>query len=282
MSGVLERMAKRARAALPTVEPRNTPLFAPAVPELGSDAVPSAGLGEIFAEVESSRSELDRSPRNRRRSSEENDEPATIRDEDSRPFVAPEPVQRTPSGQAGREQDSTQRQVSEPHRQRRPNSPPAANPLLASEGKIPSVQLRPSVENNASDLGVEGLFEAEKSLLQASVKAVANDTREEKPLAPAPISRVVQKEVEGGDELSITARSDAVRPRQPQERRIGTRDSAPVAAPDSPAEQRTEIHISIGNIELRAPRVESRPQPVPFRPRVTLSDFLGRKPEAEA
>jgi hypothetical protein len=45
-----------------------------------------------------------------------------------------------------------------------------------------------------------------------------------------------------------------------------------------PAEQRTEIHISIGSIELRAPRTETRPKPAPFRPRVTLDEFLRRKP----
>jgi hypothetical protein len=45
-----------------------------------------------------------------------------------------------------------------------------------------------------------------------------------------------------------------------------------------PAEQQTEIHISIGSIELRAPRTETRPKPAPFRPRVTLDEFLRRKP----
>jgi hypothetical protein len=50
----------------------------------------------------------------------------------------------------------------------------------------------------------------------------------------------------------------------------------------APVEQRTEIQISIGSIELRAPRVEARPQSQPFRPRVTLNEFLSRKPEAGA
>jgi hypothetical protein len=45
------------------------------------------------------------------------------------------------------------------------------------------------------------------------------------------------------------------------------------------AEEKTEIHISIGSIELRAPRAEPRPQAVPFRPRVTLDDFLRRGQE---
>jgi hypothetical protein len=49
--------------------------------------------------------------------------------------------------------------------------------------------------------------------------------------------------------------------------------------PAQPAEEKTEIHISIGSIELRAPHVEPRPQAAPFRPRVTLDDFLRRGQE---
>jgi hypothetical protein len=45
-----------------------------------------------------------------------------------------------------------------------------------------------------------------------------------------------------------------------------------------PAEQRTEIHISIGSIELRAPRTEARPKSAPFRPRISLDEFLRCKP----
>lgn len=49
----------------------------------------------------------------------------------------------------------------------------------------------------------------------------------------------------------------------------------------APAEERTEIHISIGSIELRAPRTEAGPKPVPFKPRVTLDTFLRGKPGAQ-
>lgn len=46
-------------------------------------------------------------------------------------------------------------------------------------------------------------------------------------------------------------------------------------------EEKTEIHISIGNIELRSARAETRPQLAPFRPRVTLDEFLRRGSEAQ-
>ena len=42
--------------------------------------------------------------------------------------------------------------------------------------------------------------------------------------------------------------------------------------------EHTEIYISIGSIELHAPRMEAKA--APFRPRVTLDEFLKRKPGA--
>jgi hypothetical protein len=39
--------------------------------------------------------------------------------------------------------------------------------------------------------------------------------------------------------------------------------------------EHTEIHITIGSVELRAPRAEAKA--AAFRPRVTLNDFLNRK-----
>jgi hypothetical protein len=47
-----------------------------------------------------------------------------------------------------------------------------------------------------------------------------------------------------------------------------------------PVEQKPEIHISIGNIELHAAPPEARPErPAAFVPRVSLQEFLSRKPE---
>jgi len=54
----------------------------------------------------------------------------------------------------------------------------------------------------------------------------------------------------------------------------------PAAAPVIETGEHTEIHISIGSIELRAPRTEEKASP--FRPRVTLAEFLRRRPGAES
>lgn len=54
----------------------------------------------------------------------------------------------------------------------------------------------------------------------------------------------------------------------------------PAAAPVIETGEHTEIHITIGSIELRAPRTEVKAPP--FRPSVTLDEFLKRRPGAES
>jgi hypothetical protein len=62
-----------------------------------------------------------------------------------------------------------------------------------------------------------------------------------------------------------------IQPLQPRRMHV-MRDEAA-----EPEEQKTEINISIGSIELRAAPAEPRPAPpAPFRPRVSLQDFLNR------
>jgi hypothetical protein len=283
MSGVLERMAKRARGALPMVEPRSLPLFAPSAAGLGRREIPAAGIQEVFAEVESSQSDVDSSPRKRRGAPIEEDEPGTVLDENSKALSSREPVRRTTARESGRGENSEQ-QAGEP-RPRRPESQQATNSSqLESGGKVVPTQQQLSAENNRSGMGVAEPQEAQKFSAQAApVKAVISEAQEEKLFTSKLVERTVEKE-ESSDEIATPARSGAgaARRRQQQELRGAARNDAPAATSASPTEQRTEIHISIGSIELRAPRVEARPQAVPFRPRVTLDDFLGRKPEAGA
>jgi hypothetical protein len=55
------------------------------------------------------------------------------------------------------------------------------------------------------------------------------------------------------------------------------RNEAGDAASAVEAAEHTEIHITIGSVELRAPRVAPAPPKAPaFRPRVTLDEFLKR------
>ncbi|MGB7548980.1 MAG: hypothetical protein WBM14_14630 [Terracidiphilus sp.] len=69
-------------------------------------------------------------------------------------------------------------------------------------------------------------------------------------------------------------------PRSPSQGMVHGAQSASSAS--SPlmeaAGDHTEIHITIGSIELRAPRTEAKAPA--FRPRVTLDEFLNRRPGA--
>jgi hypothetical protein len=76
---------------------------------------------------------------------------------------------------------------------------------------------------------------------------------------------------------------ESVPTRAKVEKRAETQDASavrneagdPAAAMDSA--EHTEIHITIGSVELRAPRVVPAPPKAPaFRPRVTLDEFLKR------
>jgi hypothetical protein len=109
--------------------------------------------------------------------------------------------------------------------------------------------------------------------------ANAEPTREpressESASALVPKSAPSRPEIAGNSDSPKSIRSLAPPPLQ-----IDRRTTLREPRPEPLAEERTEIHISIGSIELRAPHVESRPQAAPFRPRVTLDDFLRRGQE---
>ena len=55
-----------------------------------------------------------------------------------------------------------------------------------------------------------------------------------------------------------------------------------VTPPLESTTEHTEIHVTIGSIELRAPRSEAPRPSTPFKPRVTLDDYLRDKPGANS
>jgi len=94
-------------------------------------------------------------------------------------------------------------------------------------------------------------------------------------------SRLQTERDPAGEGTYQKAQSSRIQAAAGLSQRDSRRESSALPQGDAASrEEKTEIHISIGNIELRAPRAETRPQPLPFRPRVTLEEFLRRQPEA--
>ncbi len=78
------------------------------------------------------------------------------------------------------------------------------------------------------------------------------------------------EETAGG---KIRSKTETGRSAEKQDTFSGWNETREAAA----AEEHTEIHITIGSVELRAPRVAPVPPKTPaFRPRVTLDEFLKR------
>jgi hypothetical protein len=80
---------------------------------------------------------------------------------------------------------------------------------------------------------------------------------------------------------SEDTRVESIRPKAKLEQRAtpdlsATRNAADTTALAMDEAEHTEIHITIGSVELRAPRVTPSAPKAPFRPQVTLDEFLKR------
>jgi hypothetical protein len=247
-------MAQRARRALPTVEPRSTPLYATLPAEFGGGfadaASAAAGIEQTVNDAPPFGSDTDKARRRQRRPPEERDRPRTRIGGDPPVAGVRSPLPDRFPRDADVQANSGQREVSE--------SPP------------PRVQ----GDRQGTDVadGSRGGSRAE-SPAPGSAAPARNEHSER--LAVREVATVVVNE---DDETPVaTGLSGRPEPRQ-ADLEASERSTVPLTAGSQQTEEaRTEIHISIGSIELRAARNEPRPQPAPFRPRVSLDEFLGRR-----
>jgi len=251
MSGALERMVARTRGVLPGVQPLAAPVHVGLRP------------GPL--------------------------ETRETADPDGQPV----------GGSAARQDGETARQEIEPARRvRGPALPDEAGPTRREESprrtefstkNIPestiSVEIDPATIHGTTDRE-RGTGRAER--LQGPAAEMDREDPRSHPVGRIPSLRT-EEETRGAPQTRITAEefdrtwpveeSPRLRTRPLAEGTPDRAGSKPV--PGSGAEaappQRTEIHVSIGNIELRAARPEPRHVAPAFRPRVSLDDFLGRK-----
>jgi hypothetical protein len=294
MSGVLKRMAKQAMGTLPTVQPLTPPHFAPHGGGLRQTAFEHETNAEVdvpapfSSPVPAPRPEL--SPRESRETGR-----------DAAEGIGDLPAQ---SAQGSTTQPREPIQPREPMPPREPMQPPRiATRRETAQEERPAGRVEPMTSVWEGKPGrSEDAIEAEKparskssepeleigaqSLARTEERPAAQIRPRPDPFAPQEHSKTkssregaeIVRDVESKARISRERKEQAIETR-PSQRAAFAKRTEPVAAP---TEQRTEIHISIGSIELRAPRVEAKPQAAPFRPRVTLDDFLRRKPEAGA
>lgn len=281
MRGVLERMAQRARGALPMVEPRKTPRF------VTSDADLSGALGGAGNAVSVFVSAMEGASRKEPTLPVQNDEARTVDEDDSPAGAMREPFRRDMVSSAGVAAppgvddgepgvDDGEDQV-ESALERRPRAHLQTLSRLRSQEKITPTQQPALFTRDRAGTG----------MVQLPVSAEIRQSQKMEPVtATSTEDRVTEEEGlegnqrESGEEsaapLAIGRGSTARH--TPHEPKISLHQDAVVRQPDVPVESRTEIHISIGHIELRPPPVVTRPQPASFQPRVSLDDFLGRRP----
>jgi hypothetical protein len=249
MSGILDRMAKRALGTLPSIQPLGLPSHAIASPARET-AMPVAEFLEVDATL------------------------AGIPDE---PLHAPEKKsQQTSRGPAIRTDSSEQASSGETKSRKQSGKPPTEVPAEDSAQRTER-QARHAImpEHSRGSTSVSNHAESAQGREHlVDNPGAREDARESMPPAMLPEPEEIER---SAPEEPRMPRVEATPHGQPQRPR-----AAPQSESAAPTPQNTEIHISIGSIELRAPRTETRPQTIPFRPRVTLSDFLRRKPEAGA
>jgi hypothetical protein len=271
-------MAKRARGALPTVEPKSSPRFAPSPGQFSGREVAATGVHEILDETETSLSVGAQQGGKRWPSAKTQRE---LRDESFDAFSIRESAHHSPSIHAPKP-DALQPESSEVSRLSSTLPETTGSPFDSKE-EIASTKQPPGIRHKTGGIEADRPPEILQFSTPASVEAMMYQQPGSRPRTSELIGRVVDDEAAGNDEITERSQVSASDLTQyNHDRRLGTRTDAAEATSTSSAEQKTEIHISIGRIEFSTERVEARTQSVPFRPRVTLSDFLGRNSRSGA
>ena len=305
MSGVLDRMAQRALGTLPAAQPLVTPRYAESRAEPYGHPAPEMNVGlETIAETEAIAPIRPLVDEARKPFAAVPDIPARQRNEKS--DVSPEA--RKPGGRFTSSRPIAK--ASEPgailpqpaHAAAsqalpiKPLSPPEAGRSRDGEVEVRSaqgsMQSRAQTSMQATNRSgkarmpktvphfepLEPRREIAKAAPMREMRETAAEKREAAAIASAPSLKDASSRHETVRSLESPKSSRAIAAPPPP---IADRRAMPQAERQV-AEEKSEVHISIGNIELRAPRPEPRPAAAPFRPRVSLDDFLRRAQETRS
>jgi len=290
MSGVLDRMVKQARGVLPTIQPLIAPRLAPV----------ASGIQESLAEVEVPSQAPEDSWRKSpmiaprfapvasgiQESLAEVDMPSQA-DEDSRRKTT------LPHESSEKVVERVPHMIDSALPTSESSKPPMRSQMESKHYRTRMQELdTPPEPDKTPNRTAKNARPSEEVALQETQKFAVRAVMVESPKDEAVEAATVKRTppMSDGDDLEVAVRANRAiltmseRTEMAMEVKHAAHgnEAAQTATLDSSAEQRTEIHISIGSIELRAPRVESNPPAPPFRPRVTLDDFLHRKPGSAA
>ncbi len=288
MSGVLDRMAQRALGLLPAVQPLVAPRYAG--PRAEPQALPmpemTAGL-ERVAEIEAIAHVRPQAPVARKAHVAE-EGPLAQRQEEEKPEKSLE-VRRLVSRPGAPEK------ISYPQQPPQRAAQPAVERSREVEAEVRPAQALTHAPTNAPTHVQARTQAGNRSETAQMPKAVPN-------LRPAEPRHEIAKTEANREERKTSEAMSAPLPKDEPSRHEPVRSpefpksSRAVIAPPpllagrramlqaerQAAEEKSEVHISIGSIELRAPRPEPRPPAAPFRPRVSLDDFLRRGQETRS
>jgi hypothetical protein len=281
MSGVLERMAQRALGALPTVQPLSAPHFAPAdrgsyekplAPNSHHDQLEHLEVDAPPSRAEPARTRVRQAAGHWERPDQEHGTTS------QRVAVLPTPAGEKPPARID------DRELQEPIQPFKRIAEARVADLKTISMPNPVTKALISQKPTPHGQQVGGELHGQPTLRKPAAPIIASEQFAHE--MPVHLS-----------DLPEENRTRTLPPKQPEDlvpdshtaspvtnriqQTVGTshRDRRGAVVLPSSAEQKAEIHISIGRIELRAPRPETNPPATPFRPRVTLEEFLRRKPE---
>ncbi len=291
MSGVLDRMAHRALGTLKAVQPLTTPRYSET--PRGATAEP-----QMTAEIETIAPVRAREGDGRKRPVMDRDREAERQEERPRnSSEGPRPVKRLKTPEKVTHATEAAMPVSAPADQGERKSSAierATQPGVErsrefeaehSEAERFDQEFRPAPSTKSGEtMRIAEAGARAEPIEPRRADAKAEEVREEREgsgiaVVPLPKDEPARQEMVQSSDFPKRSRLVAAPLLD-----IDRRGTAQVVRPAAePVEEKTEIHISIGSIELRASRpeahLEPRPQAAPFRPRVTLDEFLRRGQE---
>jgi hypothetical protein len=243
MSGLINRMVQRARGTLPGAEPL-----------VRSRHTAAAALGMPIEETSATAPQLF------------NSGPMTVQSPTPLSFSRP-----LPANEVSPLVSDFRQTVNEIRSHADNTTVPSSHEPTSNEGFHPNISpAQPTLPSPSGDPIVLEIHAATQALHEAIAEPVATAPPPQPSESQSASDRHAHKKTQI---VPMKQEAGFARTRQPESATVSPLESAT---------EHTEIHITIGSIELRTPRTETPMKAAPFKPRVTLDDYLRGRPGANS